>query len=94
MKANRLSWALLLAAVLLAFCGCKQTVHYPSAPKPAEEVPQGPRYVRHLWKADDDLNFLAVYYADRPDAASQIEAACTGDPLKSIVSVIGAVSVP
>lgn len=77
---NRL-WIPLVALALLLPTGCKTQVSWwsfgskPQAAKPAPAKPSGPLFVRHVWKADDSLSFLALYYADRPEAAADIQKA-------------------
>ncbi len=71
-------WLVVLVLALILPVGCKKEVRW-YGQEPPEKVepakPKGPLFVRHVWKSDDSLSFLALYYAGRAEAAKEIEAA-------------------
>lgn len=79
---DRLTGLIILAIMVAATTGCSTganpppPVNYPHAyEKVSGREDSGERYAVHEWKKSDSLSFLAMYYADDPAAAAEIEKA-------------------
>lgn len=79
---DRLTGLIILAIMVAVAAGCSTganpppPVNYPHAyEKISGQDDSGERYAVHEWKKSDSLSFLAMYYADDPAAAAEIEKA-------------------